>query len=345
LPGRDEPVPVLAPEIADRVLARLAGASLLTFSLDGSTVTAHRLVMRVIRENLAASNSLTAVCETAADVLDGLADSLAQSWYEERAAVRDLVEQIIALHETSAGCPADTDLDRRMIRLRSLAVVFLNNLGDSAPQAIAIGEQLLADEEQTLGQDHPTTLALGGNLANAYRAAGRTDEAITLHEQNLAAFERVLGPDYPSTLNSRNSLANVYRAAGRTDEAITLHEQTLAAFERVLGPDYPSTLNSRSNLANAYRAADRIDEAITLHEQTLAASERVLGPDHLSTLKSRHSLGNAYRAAGRTDEAIGLHEQTLAAFERVLGPDHPDTLLLRGNLSIAYRAAGRTGEA
>ena len=66
LPGRDGPVPALAPEVADRVLARLAGASLLTFSLDGSAVTAHRLVMRVIRENLAASNSLTAVCEAAA---------------------------------------------------------------------------------------------------------------------------------------------------------------------------------------------------------------------------------------------------------------------------------------
>ena len=47
LPGRDGPVPALTPEIADRVLARLAGTSLLTFSLDGSTVIAHRLVMRV----------------------------------------------------------------------------------------------------------------------------------------------------------------------------------------------------------------------------------------------------------------------------------------------------------
>ena len=54
LPGRDQRLPALAPEAVDRVLARLAGASLLTFSLDGSAVTAHRLVMRVIRENLAA---------------------------------------------------------------------------------------------------------------------------------------------------------------------------------------------------------------------------------------------------------------------------------------------------
>ena len=36
LPGRDGPLPALAPEVADRVLARLAGTSLLTFSLDGS---------------------------------------------------------------------------------------------------------------------------------------------------------------------------------------------------------------------------------------------------------------------------------------------------------------------
>ena len=76
LPGRDGPLPALAPEVVDRVLARLAGASLLTFSLDGSSVSAHRLVMRVIRENLAAANALTAVCEAAAQLLDGLAASL-----------------------------------------------------------------------------------------------------------------------------------------------------------------------------------------------------------------------------------------------------------------------------
>ena len=76
LAGRAGPLPALAPEVADRVLARLAGASLLTFSLDGSAVTAHRLVMRVIRENLAADDTLTAVCEAAARLLDGLAESL-----------------------------------------------------------------------------------------------------------------------------------------------------------------------------------------------------------------------------------------------------------------------------
>ena len=79
----------------------------------------------------------------------------------------------------------------------------LNLLGDSAAQAIVIGERLVAASERVLGPDHPDTLASRNNLAIAYQAAGRLDEAISLHEQTLAARERVLGPDHPDTLNSR----------------------------------------------------------------------------------------------------------------------------------------------
>ena len=219
LAGRDGPLPALAAEVADRVLARLAGTSLLTFSVDGAAVSAHRLVMRVIRENLAAGGALTAVCQAAARLLDGLAASLEERWHEDRAATRDLVEQILALDESAARCPPGSDLDRRMIRLRLWAGLFLGRLGDSTAQAIMIGERLVADQERVLGPDHPDTLAARNNLALAYRAAGRTDEAITLHEQTLADRERILGPDHPHTLQSRNNLATAHRAASRTDES------------------------------------------------------------------------------------------------------------------------------
>ena len=268
---RDGQPDELSPAVVDRALARLAGASLLTFSVDGSVVSAHRLVMRVIRENLAAGSSLLAVCEVAARLLDELAESLSESWHEDRTAARDLVEQIMALYDTSARGPSDGDLDRRLIQLRWWAVVFLSRLRDSAAQAIVIGQQLVADQEQAVGTDHRDTLASRSNLATAYQEAGRTDEAITLNEQGLTARERIQGPDHPDTLTARNNLANAYQEAGRTDEAITLHEQTLAARERILGPDHPDILQSRNNLANAYQDADRTDEAITLHKQTLTA--------------------------------------------------------------------------
>jgi tetratricopeptide (TPR) repeat protein len=345
LPGRDGPLPALAPEVADRVLGRLAGTSLLTFSLDGSSVSAHRMVMRVVRENLAAGNALSVVCQTAARLLDGLAASRAKNWHEDRAATRDLVEQIMALDESAAGCPPGSDLNYRMLGLQGWAAGFLNRLGDSAAQSVVIGERLLPARERALGPDHPETLAAQNNLANAYQAAGHTAEAITLHEQTLAARERALGPDHPDTLQSRNNLAIAYQDAGRTDEAISLHQEALASYERVLGPDHRNTLRSRNNLAIAYQDAGRTDEAITLHEQTLAARERLLGPDYPSTLNSRNNLAIAYQDAGRTDEAIPIHEQNLAAREQVLGDTHPDTLKSRNNLANSYQAAGRTTEA
>ena len=335
----------LSDEVVDRALGRLAGASLLTFSMDSSAVSAHRLVMRVIREQLAAENSLTAVCSAAAELLDMRAGQLTATWHMNRAAARDLVEQVTALSESSAGCPPDSSLVRRILRLRMFAVWFLNELHDSAAQSILIAERLLADHKRVLGADHPDTLAARGNLANAYQGAGRTAEAITLNEQNLADMERVLGADHHGIFTARNNLANAYRHAGRTAEAITLYEQTLADRERLLGVDDPDIRTMRGNLANAYRETGRTAEAITLHEQNLAARELELDADHPATMNTRNNLADAYQDAGRTAEAITLYEQTLADRERVLGADHPDTLKTRDNLADAYRAAGRTAEA
>ena len=329
----------------DKALARLAERSLLTFSLDDETVIAHRLIMRVVRDGLTRRGRFTAVCRTAASVLDKRVRALMGS--EDRLVVRHIAEQVTTLLEITTGsaCEADDQLMSMLLRLRLWALIHLTALGDSAPQAILIGEPLILDLEQVLGPDHPDTLSSRNSLAVAYRLAGRTADAIALHEQTLAVLERKQGPAHPGTLGLRNNLAVAYQEAGRIADAIALHEQTLVAWQRMLGPDHPDTLGSQSNLATAYHDAGRATDAISLFEQTLANRERVLGPDHPDTLTSRSNLASAYRDAGRATEAILLQEQTLADRERVLAPDHPDTLTSRGNLATAYQAAGRATEA
>jgi tetratricopeptide (TPR) repeat protein len=337
--------PGAAPDVVDRALDRLAEWSLLTFTLDGSAIIVHPLVMRVIRDSQARRGRLRATCLAAVSLLNTLAAALAAS--TDRPAARDITQQVAALQQNVVGLADDSDdvLASSLLALRLWVLYHLNELGDSTTQAIAAGEPLLADLERTLGPGHPDTLSARNSLAIAYRAAGRVAEAISLHEQTLAARERIRGPDHPSTLGSRSNLAIAYQAAGRHAEAITLYERVLTGLERVRGPDHPDTRAARNTLAAAYRAAGRVGEAIALHEQALAGLERVRGPDHPSTLGLRSNLANAYRAAGRVGEAIALHEQALAGRERVLGPDHPDTLSSRNNLANAYRAAGRLGEA
>ena len=330
--------------LVDTALARLAEQSLLTFSVDGGTVIAHRLVMRVVRDGLAHAERLTAVGQNAACVLRNRARSLARS--PDRPAVRDIAGQVAALHNAVGPAGgADGELAGKMLRLRSWALYYLAVLGDSAPQAIAAGEAVAADSARMLGPDHPDTLAAWDNLAIACQEAGRTAEAVRLHERALAGRVRALGPEHPDTLASRNNLAIACQQVGRTAEAVRLHERALAGRVRALGPEHPDTLASRNNLALACQQMGWAAEAITSFKRALAGRERVLGPDHRDTLASRNGLAAACQEVGWVAEAIALFEQTLAGRVRVLGPGHPDTLASRNNLGHAYQELGRVPEA
>jgi tetratricopeptide (TPR) repeat protein len=335
---------VVPADVVDGALARLAERSLLTVSVDGETITEHRLISRVVRDALADQERLTAVCKNAACVLRSRAKSLVGS--PDRPAIRDLAEQVAALQATASPAgEADTKLARMMLRLRSWALYHLAVLGDSAPQAIAAGEAVAADSARMLGPDHPDTLAAWNNLALAYQEAGRTAEAIRLHERALAGRVRALGAEHLDTLASRNNLAIACQQVGRTAEAIRLHERALAGRVRVLGPGHPDTLASRNNLAIACQQMGWADEAITSFRRALAGRERMLGPGHPDTLASRNGLAAAYLEVGWADQAIALFEQVLAGRVRVLGPGHPDTLASWNNLGHAYQEVGRVPEA
>ena len=265
-------------ELADRALVRLADWSLLSFGLDGQTVIVHHLVIQLVRDRLSRQGRLAEVYRTAASVLRARALALAGS--RDRVAARDLAEQVLALREKAVGAAAEADgkLARALLSLEFRVLYHLNELGDSASQAIAVGEPLVADSERVLGPDDPDTLTSRNSLAVAYRDAGRGADAIRLVELTLAAMENRLGPDHPDTLTMRNNLAVAYRDAGRAADAIRLFELTLAAMENRLGPDHPDTLTTRNNLAVAYRDAGRAADAIPLFKLILATRERRLRP-------------------------------------------------------------------
>jgi RNA polymerase sigma factor (sigma-70 family) len=310
----------VAADLVDQALEWLSDRSLLTLSLDGQTVMMHGLVAQVVRDGLVRRRRLGAVCWVAASVLEAHAIAVAGS--QDRPAVRGIPQQVAALVDRTAELAeeADEELAGKLLRLRFIALYHLVELGDSAPQAIAVGEPLTADFERLLGPDHPDTLNSRNSLAAAYLAADRVADAIPLFERMLAILQRQLGPDHPDTLTAQNNLASAYQDAGRVAEAIRLYELNLAERERLLGPDDPGTLNSRGNLAAAHLAVGRVAEAIPLLEQTLAGRERVLGLDHPDTQTSRKNLVKAYQDAGRAADAIPLLERTLAGRPRVLRP-------------------------
>jgi len=329
---------------AREALSELIESSVCQLSEDRSKVMIHGLQGRVVRETWQDEPAHWEWVEEEAAGLLGAVDVTAipvsDSGRRRREAL-DLVEQLRAV----AGQDYSKSLlsHPRTADALAHALWYATEFGNpQAAVSLSDAVDLLA---KTLGPDRPRTLTARGNLAGAYRSAGRLKQAIDLHEQNLADRERILDPNHPDILASRNNLANAYQDAGKLEQAIELHEQNLAEALRVLGPDHPDTLASRNNLAYAYESAGRLKRATDLYKQNLADRLRVLGPNHPDTLASRNNLASAYRSAGRLDEAIELHEQNLADRERVLGPDHPRTLVSRNNLAGAYESAGRLDEA
>ena len=167
------------PAIIDEALGRLAGASLLTSSLDGSAVAGHRLTMRVARERRARDGSITRFGVGTTELLSAVIDSLTEPW-RNRVAARDAVQQIIALHEHLAPYLGEQEAapPHSLLDLRGWAVWCLNDLGDSFTQAISHGQELVRDDERIRGDTHRQTMIFRNNLAFAYEAAGRLDEAI-----------------------------------------------------------------------------------------------------------------------------------------------------------------------
>jgi tetratricopeptide (TPR) repeat protein len=325
----------VAAPMVDQALERLNDRSLLSFSLDGQAISVHCLVARVVREGLARRGHLARACGAAASALEMSAQALPKPL--DHAAVGDIAGQVTALTDNAGADVHDASegLATMLTRLRFLALSYLIELGDSGPQAIALGEPLIEDLDRLLGPDHPDSLDARNSVAAAYQATGRASEAIPLFEQILVARVRLLGPDDPGTLAAQNSLAAAYQAAGRADEAILMFRMTLAAREQLLGADHPDTLRSQNSLAAAYKAAGHAAEAIPLVEKILAVRERALGASHPKTLGSRNNLAAAYREAGRAPEAVQLLEQTLADCERLLGADDPRTEAVRHNLLVA----------
>ena len=77
-----EQVSAISPYMVDEALGQLAGSSLLTFSVDGATVTAHLLVTRVVRERLDCLGRLSTACQAAAATLEARAESLREEWQD-----------------------------------------------------------------------------------------------------------------------------------------------------------------------------------------------------------------------------------------------------------------------
>lgn len=197
------------PALDDRV-ERLAGGAVIAYSIDGVSVTMHRLIARVVRERHRANGQYFDLIAAAVAVLEAAVFPETQAW-DRRHDGDQLIGHIDALYQHSdsgSDLPQTPSVVERLQGLRAWSVRQLTKSASLA-RAIPLAHTVLSDRRRLLGAEHPDTLTSVNNLAGAYRSAGRLEQAIPLYEQTLTDCRRLLGAGHPL---SKSVAANLERA-------------------------------------------------------------------------------------------------------------------------------------
>jgi len=200
----------------DGLLDRLGEASIVAVTVDGVSVTMHRLVQRVIRDTALHEGSYHQTLTSAVARLDANLFDERDGW-RRRGDGAQLVANIKLLWAHShAPLPESlAALPERLLRLRRWAVRQLLAAAD-LDRAITLGNDVLTDCRRLLGAEHPSTLTSANNLAYAYESAGQLDRAIPLYETTLTERRRLLGAEHPLCRTLADNLRRArLRHAGR----------------------------------------------------------------------------------------------------------------------------------
>lgn len=131
-----------------------------------------------------------------------------------------------------------------------LTLIMMNNLGlyhmdaGHLEEAEQVLRRALGSAHEVLGADHPDSLRLELNLANALRKQKKFGQAEPILLRVIEARTRVSGTEHAVTLHAQTRLVELYLDTGRYAEAAELAGRVWEIRRRQSGEDDPLTVDS-----------------------------------------------------------------------------------------------------
>jgi tetratricopeptide (TPR) repeat protein len=336
------------------------------------SIQVHRLVQRVVRNELAASErdeAYTNARRLLAAANPGDPDN-PTTWFhharigphlaaagvleEESAAVRTVVldqvrylqlvgeyEGSRRLGERSMAAWAGRGDDYHTLvceRHVTTALLLAGAYEQAEPRIDALHRRLTDDPRY--GPDDPLTLYAAANIAYLHRIFGRYGLALAVQQDQVARYRRLRGEQHERTLWARNNLAVCLRLVGDFAAAYEIDVALARARRSALGLDHQSMLVSATNTARDLYGLGRYDEALAAIEETLPTLVDLLGIRHTYTLLAGRTLVMALRKTGRLDEALVRGREHYLHCQGEFGPGHQNTLAATMTYANALRAVG-----
>ncbi|KAK0369165.1 hypothetical protein CLIM01_13482 [Colletotrichum limetticola] len=198
--------------------------------------------------------------------------------------------------------------------------------------------RLVNSRMQSVGQEHPETLACMWTLANTYCKQRRTprdldqqifpspcqecEEARQLASEIFCRAPKVLGEKHGIVIYGVAELAATLLEAEQFEQAEKWLKLALDVRQEALGPDHPDAIVLTYHLAMAFVGQGRAEEAAHFMDKATDGALRRPGGRHPATLACHFNPGVTRRLLGGGDEAEAIWARILPDMEQILGPQH-----------------------
>jgi tetratricopeptide (TPR) repeat protein len=314
----------LASVLSDSILLSRAIRELGRFALvtlDGRSVSVHRLIQALLRDELTAEQQ-GAYRREVHLILAAAAPANPDdpsSWPR----YRDLLPHVASDYTELAKSqdPAVRELALNTVR-------YLYQAGDLT-SCLALTERFIEQWTKDSGSDNPDVLQAQRHLGNALRLLGRYQESYRLTGEMLAKATTVMGESDLLTLMLRNSYGADLRAQGYFGRSRELDQETRQLLEARpdLGSEHPRTLRLLSSLALDYGLNSDYATAKDLYKYIVPLmSQRQLGMTPTDVLGAWIGLAWALRLLGQYQDALDSLEEARDFSVESLGAEHISTL-------------------
>jgi tetratricopeptide (TPR) repeat protein len=332
LPLRDQ---LSDPILVGRAMRGLGRYALARIDNNRRTVQVHRLVQRLIRDDLT-PEEVDLIRQDVHSLLvaaDPRDPDDNENW--------DRYRELLA-HLDPSGIVASTSPGAR--RLVWNVGAYLYNIGAYSDCSI-LQDQALARWTADSGPDNTDVLLLAGQKADVLFGLGEYKQA---YELRRPTFERMrdAAEDDEFTLLVMNGYGADLRSRGEFAAALRLDEDSLERHRRVFGDDQRDTFRVVNNLGVDHELNSHYATALELHEQNYDDQVNFFGRnDHHWVVFSLTAISRVLRHQGRYTDSLNRAERATVLYReiverRVLPADHPWILVQARDLSVVQRLAG-----
>ncbi len=207
-------------------------------------------------------------------------------------------------------------------------------------QARQLYQHALHIWEQAIGPDHPDLAEPLHGLGLLLWKQGEYQQAELTYQRAYAILKRALGAKHPQVANLLNSMALLAADRGKWQQAESLYQQSLEIREQQLGPEHPEVGESLNNLAFFYVEQGKYEQAEPLCERAIHIWKQAFGGEHPSLAYPIRHLADIYLEQAKYRQAESLYLQAKLLWEQALGPEHPNLAHPLHGLATLYMKQG-----